>query len=77
MDSSFYKVYYFHFISRHLLKFIIRAQTFLHPFGQKRMSQFFSSTRAGKAQAGGQITVICQAISDISQGVGLKIETKA
>ena len=44
-------------------------KNFLSPFGQKSMSQnFFFS-------AGGQKTLICQAILAISQDIGLKIET--
>ena len=50
---------------------------FLRPFGQKSMSQkiFFLRPRAGWAAAGGQKTVIFQAISAISQDIGPKIET--
>jgi hypothetical protein len=49
---------------------------FLHPFGQKSMSQKnYLRPRAGWAAAWGQKTVICQAISAISQDLGPKIET--
>ena len=54
------------------------GQIFLHPFGQKSMSQ-------KKNSGGGQVgprprakkTGICQAISAISQDISLKIETYA
>ena len=50
---------------------------FLRPFGQTSMSQkkIFLRPRAGWAAAGGQKTVIFQAISAISQDIGPKIET--
>jgi hypothetical protein len=56
---------------------VIGPKIFLRPFEQKRMSQkkLFFLPRAGWAAAGGQKTVICQAISAISQDIGPKIET--
>ena len=56
---------------------VIGPKFFLRPFGQKSMSQkfFFLRPRAGWAAAGGQKTVIFQAISAISQDIGPKIET--
>ena len=55
---------------------LTKTNFFLHPFGQKNMSQKkYLGPRAGWAAAGGRKTVICQAISAISQDVGPKIET--
>ena len=57
-------------ITPYMLPFISLGRNFfLHPFGQKTMSQKKLS-RAKK-------TVICQAISAILQDIGLKIETTA
>ena len=51
---------------------------FMRPFGQKIVSQIFFLSR-GLVGLGprAKTTVICQAISAISQEIGLKIETQA
>ena len=50
----------------------IGLKFFLHPFGQKNMSQIFF-LRKGLVWLGAKKTVICQAISEILKGIVLRI----